>query len=73
MQNLYEVVKDNLYFNKFIINNLVCVEYTCPLEEEHLGIFAQYDYIIHVLSGKKSWKTIDGVLTIETGETLSIS
>ena len=57
MRNIYEVIKDSLSFNKFILNDLVCVEYTCPLEEEQLGIFTQSDYIIHVLSGKKTWKS----------------
>jgi hypothetical protein len=72
MQNLYEVIKDSLFFNKFILNDLVCVEYTCPLEDEHLAVFTQYDYIIHVLSGKKSWKTIHGRWTINAGETLFV-
>lgn len=54
MQNLYEVIKGSLFFNRFVLNDLICVEYTCPLEEEQMGIFAQYDYIIHVLSGKKN-------------------
>lgn len=36
------------------------MEYTCPLEDEHLGVFAQHDYVIHVLIGKKKWKTVHG-------------
>ena len=72
MQNLYEVIKGSLFFNRFVLNDLICVEYTCPLEEEQIGIFTQYDYIIHVLSGKKTWKTIEGVWTIEAGNTLFV-
>jgi AraC-like DNA-binding protein len=72
MQNLYEVVKDNLYFNKFSINELICIEYTCPLEDEQLGIYAQYDYIIHVLSGEKAWKTIHGQWNLKAGDTLYV-
>jgi len=72
MQNLYEVIKGSLFFNRFVLNDLVCVEYTCPLEDEQLGIFTQYDYIIHVLSGKKSWKTIQGEWTIDAGNTLYV-
>lgn len=72
MQNLYEVIKGSLFFNRFVLNELVCVEYTCPLEEEQLGIYTQHDYIIHVLSGKKSWKTIHGDWTIEAGNTLYV-
>jgi AraC-like DNA-binding protein len=72
MQNLYDVIKESLYFNKFLINGLICVEYTCPLEDEHLGIFTQYDYIVHVLSGRKTWKTIHGEWKLEAGETLYV-
>lgn len=72
MQNLYEIVKDSLYFNKFVINDLVCVEYTCPLEDEKLEVFTQHDYIVHVLSGQKTWQTIDGEWTLKGGETLFV-
>lgn len=72
MQNLYEVIKGSLFFNRFVLDDLVCVEYTCPLEDEHLGVFTKYDYIIHVLSGRKSWKTVHGRWTIEEGETLYV-
>jgi len=72
MRNLYEVIKDSLHFNKFIIDDLICVEYTCPLEDEQLGLFAEHDYIIHVLSGTKTWKTIHGEWKIKAGETLYV-
>jgi AraC-like DNA-binding protein len=72
MRNLYEVIKGSLKFNKFIIDDLVCVEYTCPLEDEQLGLFAEHDYIIHVLSGSKTWKTIHGEWKISAGETLYV-
>jgi len=72
MQNLYEVIKGSLFFNKFVINNLVCVEYNCPLPDEQVAIFAQYDYIIHVLSGKKTWQTINGKWILEAGETMYV-
>lgn len=72
MQNLYELIKESLHFNKFTLNDLVCVEYTCPLTEENASIFAQSDYIIHVLSGKKTWKTIHGVWPLKAGDTLFV-
>lgn len=72
MQNLYEIVKGSLFFNKFVLNDLVCVEYTCPIEEEHLGLYTQSDYIVHVLSGKKTWRTLHGEWTLEAGNTVYI-
>jgi len=70
MRNIYEVLRDSLQFKKFVIDDLVCVEYTCPLEDEHLGVFAQHDYIVHVLSGMKKWKTVHGEWEVRAGNTL---
>ena len=72
MRNIYEVIKGSLHFKKFTIDELVCVEYTCPLEDEHLGVFAQHDYIIHVLSGMKKWKTVHGEWEVRAGDTLFV-
>lgn len=72
MQDLYKIVKEHLFFNKFVLNDLICIEYTCPVEDEHLGIYAESDYLIHVLSGKKTWKTIHGVWEVEAGQTLYV-
>ena len=72
MNNLYEIVKENMLFKKFILNDIVCVEYTCPVEEEHVGIYTESDYLIYILSGKKTWKTTQGVWTMETGQTLFV-
>jgi AraC-like DNA-binding protein len=72
MENLFESVRDSLVFNKFRLNELVCVEYACPVEDEQVGIYTQSDYIVHVLSGKKTWKTIEGEWDMEAGETLFV-
>lgn len=72
MRNIYEVLKESLQFKRFVIDDLVCVEYTCPLEDEHLGVFAQHDYIIHVLSGMKKWKTVHGEWEVRAGSTLFV-
>ena len=58
MHNLFENIRDSLVFNKFMIDELICVEYSCPVDDEHVGIYTQSDYLIHVLSGKKTWKTL---------------
>ena len=46
MQNLFEIVRDSLHFNKFELDNVLCVEYTCPLEDEWMGVASQTDYIV---------------------------
>jgi len=72
MQNLYETLRSSLHFNKFEIRELLFVEYTCPLEDEAFGIWTQSDYLVHVLSGQKTWRTTQGSWTIAAGQTLYI-
>ena len=70
MLNFYKIVKENLSFNRFEFKETVCLEYTCPIDAEHVGIFSRSDYIVHVLSGKKTYKTINGEWTLMPGQTL---
>jgi AraC-like DNA-binding protein len=72
MLNNYEWIKNGLHFKKFEVGELIVVEYKCPLEVDSVAIWAKHDYIIHVLSGKKTWRNLDGVWTAEQGETLYI-
>ena len=32
-----------------------------PIEQEAAGVWTAMDYIVHVLSGRKTWRTTDGV------------
>ena len=72
MNNLYEIVKENMLFKKFILNDIVCIEYTCHVEEEQVAVYSESDYLVYILSGKKTWKTTQGVWTMETGQTLFV-
>ena len=44
--------------------------YTCPLDAEQIGIFSRNDYLVYVLSGKKTYKTVNGEWTLVPGQTL---
>lgn len=70
MLNFYKIVKENLNFNRFQFKETVCLEYTCPIDAEQIGIFSRNDYLVHVLSGKKTYKTINGEWTLVPGQTL---
>lgn len=70
MLNFYKIVKENLSFNRFQFRETVCLEYTCPIDAEQIGIFSRNDYLVHVLSGKKTYKTANGEWTLEPGQTL---
>ncbi len=70
MLNFYRIVKENLSFNRFEFRETVCLEYTCPIDAEQIGIFSRNDYLVYVLSGKKTYKTINGEWTLVPGQTL---
>ena len=70
MINTYDTIRENLHFNKFTVGELLFVEYKCPIEEEAAGVWTPMDYFIHVLSGKKTWRTTDGTWIAEKDQTL---
>jgi AraC family transcriptional regulator, exoenzyme S synthesis regulatory protein ExsA len=70
MLNTYDTIRANLHFNKFEVGELLFVEYKCPIEQEAAGVWTPMDYFVHVLSGKKTWRTTDGTWVAEQGQTL---
>ncbi|PHN05204.1 helix-turn-helix domain-containing protein [Flavilitoribacter nigricans] len=70
MLNFFKIVKENLSFNRFQFQETVCLEYSCPIDAETVGIFSKNDYLVHVLSGKKTYRTINGEWTVNPGQTL---
>ncbi len=72
MMNMYDEIRGSLHFDKFEFGEMLFVEYTCPIEDESAGIWTPLDSFIHVLSGKKTWRTTQGHWTAEEGQTLFI-
>lgn len=70
MLNTYDTIRANLHFNKFAVGELLFVEYKCPIEQEVAGVWTPMDYFVHVLSGRKTWRTSDGTWVVEKGQTL---
>jgi AraC family transcriptional regulator, exoenzyme S synthesis regulatory protein ExsA len=70
MMNTYDTIRTSLHFNKFVVGELLFVEYKCPIEQEAAGVWTPMDYFVHVLSGKKTWHTTDGTWIAEKGQTL---
>jgi AraC family transcriptional regulator, exoenzyme S synthesis regulatory protein ExsA len=70
MINLYEDIKSKDHYNKFEIGGLLFAEYKCPLDEKFVGIWTHTDYIVHVVTGKKTWHTTDGSFPAEAGQSL---
>lgn len=70
MVNFYEDIRTKKHYNKFEIGGLLFAEYTCPIETKTLGIWTHTDYLVHVVSGKKTWHTANGSWIAEAGQTL---
>jgi len=70
MINMYETIRDDLHFNKFSVGELLFVEYKCPIDQDVAGVWTPMDYFVHVVSGKKTWRTTEGSWTLEKGQTL---
>jgi len=68
--NLYEAVRANPGINKLEIGDFLFAEYTCGVGDERIGIWAPTDYLVNVITGKKTWYTSDGVWAANRGETL---
>jgi AraC-like DNA-binding protein len=72
MLNLYESIRTNPSYNKLEIGDFLFVEYTCGASEDKLPNWTDTDYLMHVVTGAKTWHTIDGVCKAKPGETLFV-
>ncbi len=72
MLNLFEAVRANPSYNKLEIGDFLFVEYTCGVTEDKLALWTDTDYLMHVVTGAKTWHTIDGVCKANPGETLFV-
>lgn len=70
MLNLVDAVRLNPSMNKLEIGDFLFAEYTCGIGDEKIGIWAQSDYLVNVVTGKKTWHTSDGVWEAKRGESL---
>ena len=72
MYDFYSIMKSEVVFNKFEVDDLLLVEYQCPLSEENVEIWSQYDYLVYILSGVKTWKTRENSWTVKKSEALYV-
>jgi AraC-like DNA-binding protein len=68
--NLYEAVRLNPSIQKLAIGDFLFAQYTCGVGDERIGIWAPTDYLVNVVTGKKTWSTADGIWVANPGETI---
>lgn len=70
MLNLYDGVRENPSYDRFVIGDLLFAQYTCGVGEKMLPLWTHSDYLVNVITGRKTWHTSDGVWEAMPGETL---
>ncbi len=70
MLNLYDAVRANPDYSKLVIGDFLFAEYTCGVSDKLLPNWTEKDYFVHIVTGKKTWHTADGVWTAQPGDTL---
>jgi len=72
MQNVYKDLMEDMRYNKFVVGDLLFVEYTCPITAEVWSVWTETDFIIHVLRGKKRLFTGTREWMINKGDTVYV-
>jgi AraC family transcriptional regulator, exoenzyme S synthesis regulatory protein ExsA len=70
MLNALEVIRSNPIARRFEIGEMLFAQFSCPGEDESVGIWAQTDHFVHVLSGNMTWKLASGTWFAEAGQTV---
>jgi hypothetical protein len=69
MLNVLESIRSNPTTISFEIGELLFAQFSCP-GAEPVGVWAQTDYLIHVVSGIMTWKDHAGTWATEAGQTV---
>ena len=72
MLDLHSYIRNNKYYKKLVIDDLLFVEYKCVYEETKAGIWSDTNYFVFVTSGKKMWKSINNEYIVKTGDSLFV-
>jgi AraC-like DNA-binding protein len=72
MLDLYEAIRRNPSYNKLEIGDFLFAEYTCGVTAEKLGVWTDTDYLMHVVTGAKTWHMADGIWKVKPGESLFV-
>ncbi len=68
MLNYYELLKNNPeYFKQFSVKELLFLNYDCPVSVKKAAKWSEHNYIFYVVSGKKTFHTLEGSVTLQSG------
>jgi AraC-like DNA-binding protein len=70
MFHAFEAMQAHATARRFEIGEMLFAQFICPGQEEPVGIWAETDHLIHVLTSRTSWKTSTGTWSAEAGQTV---
>ena len=70
MMNALEILRANPVARRFEIGELIFAQFDCPSQDESIGVWAQTDFLIHVLDAEASWKTSTGIVSAKAGQSM---
>jgi AraC family transcriptional regulator, exoenzyme S synthesis regulatory protein ExsA len=70
MLNAIEIIRANPASSIFELGELRVTQFSCPAQDDWVGIWSETDHLIHVLTAKSTWKTSRGTVTAGAGETV---
>lgn len=70
MLNLVDAVRTNPAMRRLAIGAFLFAEFTCGIAQEQAALWSHEDHLVHVLTGKKTWHTADGVFVANPGDSL---
>lgn len=70
MPDLFAAARTNPSFNRLEIGGFLFAEYTCGVTDRFITNWSEADYFVHVVTGRKTWHTTDGVVHAAPGDTI---
>jgi AraC-like DNA-binding protein len=70
MINVLDNILANPGYKKLEVDDFLFAEYTCGVTNKKVAGWTPTDYIVHVVTGRKTWHTPDGVWRARPGDTL---
>jgi len=68
--NVVELIRHVPGARVFEVGGMLFARFTCPVQNEPVGILAPTDHLIHVLSSTSTWKTSRGICSAGPGESV---
>jgi AraC-like DNA-binding protein len=73
MINFFKYIRTNSSFAKLACDDLLFVEYKCPIKESKVPIWSEANYLAYVLSGKKIWSSNNESYELKEGDSIFVA